>query len=258
MTKAILIAMVLASAVGQAATVLIRFGVDGKAGVNWSGGIEPAPVHMTSFQFSRGDEIQGSRWKCVTNELNYWDTPYEKRMRPTSNRDKVAAKGIVVEFDTAKGGDVHVSTSQGDFSFAVDASLWAAPKQFLNGRVEVRAAPTTGILPPGAKTWDDYPSLAEAKDGTLWMAYQSYVAGDQILVKRRPAGGAWSQPEALTPPGGDHFHTAIAEDKAGKIWVVWSSQVSNNFDLYARAFDGKRWSDAERLTTSRERTSSIR
>ncbi len=250
MTKVILIATILAGGLGQAATVLIRFGVDGKAGVDWSGGIEPTPAHLSAFQFSRGDELQGSRWKCATRQQNFWDTPYEKNMQPTSNRDKVAAKGIVVELDAARGGDVRVSTSQGDFSFAVDASLWAAPRLFLNGRVEVRAAPTTAILAPGAKIWDDYPSLAQAKDGTLWMAYQSYVGGDQILVKRRAAGGAWSQPEALTPAGGDHFRTAIAEDKAGKIWVVWSSQVSNNFDLFARAFDGKRWSEAERLTSA--------
>ena len=63
-------------------------------------------------------------------------------------------------------------------------------------------------------------------------------------------GGAWSKPEELTPPGGDHFRTAIGEDRAGRIWVVWSSQVSGNFDLYACAFDGQRWSATQRLTTA--------
>jgi hypothetical protein len=118
--------------------------------------------------------------------------------------------------------------------------------------VEVRAAPVTAILSPGAKASDDSPSLIETKDGTLWMAYQSHVdgGGDQILVKRRAAGAGWSKPEELTPADGDLFHTAIAEDKAGKVWVVWSAQMSSNFDLYGRAFDGKRWLAVERLTSA--------
>src|SRR5262249_32268798 len=101
---------------------LIRFGVDGKAGVDWSGSIEPAPARVSAWQFDQGDSIQGAAWKCATREENYWDTPYERRMRPTSNRVKVTAKGIVVEFDSARGGDARVLTSNGEFSFPMDAS----------------------------------------------------------------------------------------------------------------------------------------
>src|SRR5213083_1298480 len=122
---------------------LIRFGVDGKARVDWSGAIEPAPGRIIGWQFDRGESIQGAGWKCATKEQNYWDTPYERRMGPTSNRDKVTVKGIVVEYDDAKGGDIKVTTSQGAFSFPTEASFWTAPRQFLDGRVEVRAAPQT-------------------------------------------------------------------------------------------------------------------
>jgi hypothetical protein len=228
---------------------LIRFGVDGKADVEWSGNIEPQPDRLIGWQFDSADEIQAASWKCATREENYWDTPYERRMQPTSNRDKVTVKGVVVEFDAAKGGDVRVSTGQGNFSFPADASLWSAPRSFLNGKVEVRSAPQTTFLTPLQKSSDDYPSLLEARDGTMWMAYQSYAGGDQILIRRRNAGGEWSKPDAVSP-GGDHFRTAIAEDGAGKIWVVWSSQISGNFDLYGRAYDGKRLSAIERLTSS--------
>jgi hypothetical protein len=109
---------------------LIRFGVHGKADVDWSGSIEPQPDRMTGWQFDSGDEVQAASWKCATREENYWDTPYERLMQPTSNRDKVTVKGIVVEFDAAKGGDVRVSTGQGNFSFPMDASLWSAPRSF--------------------------------------------------------------------------------------------------------------------------------
>ena len=130
------------AAEAQRAVFLIRFGVDGKADVDWSGSIDPAPSSMAGWQFDSGDEIIGDGWKCATHQENYWDTPYERRMQPTSNREKVTAKGIVVEFDASKRGDVRVSTVLGNFTFPVDASsFWSAPQSFLNGRVEVRAAP---------------------------------------------------------------------------------------------------------------------
>src|SRR5690349_12872584 len=119
---------------------LIRFGIDGKPDVDWSGRIDPAPVRITGWQFDRNDAIQGAGWKCVTREENYWDTPYERLMRPTSNRDKVTGKGVVVEYDAAVSGELRVSTAQGDFSFAMDAALWAAPRRYSDGRVEVRSA----------------------------------------------------------------------------------------------------------------------
>ena len=103
------------AAEAQRAAFLIRFGVDGKADVDWSGSIDPPPSRMIGWQFDSGDEITGAGWKCATAEQNYWDTPYERRMQPTSNRDKVTVKGIVVEFDASKRGDVRVSTGLGQF-----------------------------------------------------------------------------------------------------------------------------------------------
>src|SRR5882672_7383902 len=125
--------MTVAAAEARRTVFLIRFGADGKAGVDWSGSIEPAPGRITGWQLDRDETIQGASWKCATREQNYWDTPYERRMGPTSNRDKVTVKGIVVEYDAAKGGDIKVTTGHGAFSFPMDASLWAAPRQFLNG-----------------------------------------------------------------------------------------------------------------------------
>ncbi len=229
--------------------VLIRFGIDGARDADWSGSLSPAPARVAAWQFDARDALNGGAWKCATREERYWDTPYERSMRGTSNRDKVTRKGLVVEFDAAVPRQVRVATAQGSFSFGLEPSLWAAPRRFLNDRVEVRAAPAITRLASAGEV-EDFPALLEANDGTLWMAYQGFTAaGDHIFVRRR-LGGAWSEPQAVTPSRGDYFRTALAQDRAGKIWVVWAAQVNGNFDLYASGFDGKRWSPPERLTTA--------
>ena len=82
----------------------------------------------------------------------------------------------------------------------------------------------------------------------LWMAYQSYVAGDQMTVKRRPAGGAWSQPEALTPPGGDHFHTDV-EDKA-RCRSGWCGPRKSRTTSTSTPSTASAGPDPERLTSA--------
>jgi len=229
---------------------LIQFGLDGAADVDWSGSISGAGLRISGWQFDPTlDRIEGMKWNCATRRQTYWDTPYEAVMQPTSHRDKVTTKGILAEIEAPGAGPLRVSTAQGDFAFDSASNAADAPRVYLDGRVSVQAVPPTAQITRDAQV-EDFPSLIEARDGTLWLAYQSYVGGGDQVYVRRLAGGAWSPAEPLADAQGDYFRTAIAQDRAGKIWVVWSAQVNGNFDLYARAFDGKRWSAAERLTTA--------
>ena len=240
-----LLATAAAGAQGDRVAYLIRFGLDGAAGVDWSGSISPQPVRLRGWQMDPAERSGAAEWKCATREQNYWDTPYERRMGPTSNKVKVTAKGVLVEFAARPAGEVRIATAQGSFAFRATASLWDAPQRFLDGRAEVRAVPPSSALPRKGEV-PDYPSLLRAKDGTLWLAYTEWTpAGDQVLVRRGPAAA-----EAVAPAPGDFFRTAMAQDRHGRVWVVWAAQADGNFDLYGRAFDGRRWLPVERLTTA--------
>ena len=229
---------------------LVLFGQDGKADVDWSGSIATPGVRVSGWQFDGPDKFQGNSWKCTTRLENYWDTPYEQRMQPTSQRDKVTAKGLLVEPDDNNLAQFHIRTAQGDFDVAANFSPGDAPREYLDGRVRVMAVPVPANLTPGPDA-EDFPSLTEARDGTLWLAYQAYTndAGDQIYA-RHFADGSWSDAQPLAGAGGDYYRTAIAQDGSGKIWVVWSAREGTNFDLYGRAFDGKNWSARQRLTSA--------
>jgi hypothetical protein len=226
----------------------IRFGLDGRPGADWSGSISPAPRALAGWQFGAADRAEASEWRCVSRSERYWDTPYEARMQPTSTREKVTVKGIRVAYPAGQSGAIRVRTAQGEFSFVPGESLWLAPVRFLDGRVEVSAAPASYALSSDTDA-EDYPSLIEAADRSLWLAYQSWSSGADRIVVRRRAGGVWSEPRELAS-GGDYFRTAMAQDRAGRIWVVWSGRDGANFDLYGRSFDGRAWSAAERLTSA--------
>ncbi len=229
---------------------LIQFGVDGKDGADWSGNISTPGVRLSGWQFDENDQLHGNSWKCATLKETYWDTPYERRMQPTSHRDKVTVKSVLVEPEDNSVSQIHVATAQGNFDVAANFAPGDAPRQYLAGRVRVTAVPVATNLTAGPDA-EDFPSLIEARDGTLWLAYQSYKTdvGDQIYVSRF-ANGVWSTPEPLADAGGDYYRPTIAQDGSGKVWVVWSAREGANFDLYARAFNGKSWEQRQRLTSA--------
>jgi hypothetical protein len=229
-----------------AVAYLVQFGQEG----DWSGSITTSGVHLTGWQLDDPDKLSGNSWKCSPRKEEYWDTPYEQRMQPTSQRDKVTAKGVLVELDNDNVAQFHVATTQGEFDVLTNFAPGDAPREYLGGKVRVSAVPAATNLTPGPDA-EDFPSLIEAHDGSLWLAYQAYTSdvGDQIYA-RRFANGAWSKPEPMADAGGDYYKTAIAQDGSGKVWVVWSGRQGTNFDLYARAFDGKSWGERQRLTSA--------
>src|SRR5437763_191669 len=118
---------------------LLRFGVDGKTDADWSGSIASPHTALAPWQFSEGDTLAGDSWKCTTRTETYWDTPYERKMQPTSNIDKVTIKGVLVEFEQPAAAAIQVSTKQGDFTFKPDIAPGDAPRLVLNGRASITA-----------------------------------------------------------------------------------------------------------------------
>ncbi|HYM12009.1 MAG TPA: hypothetical protein VEU62_14825 [Bryobacterales bacterium] len=228
------------------AVFLIRFGLTHPSPRPWDGSVSMTGgrvLALQGWQFADGDAVASDHsWKCATRQERYWYSPWERSLYPTKNEEKITAKGLLLK--TTPGGRVTLRTPQGDFAFEPAEVTWAHPKEFAGGDVTVSRSPWPEPLTRGPAE-EDYPALLEARDGTIWLAYQSYENGGDRLYVRRGLSGA---PEALTPGGGKLFRSALAEDAYGGIWVVWSSEIGGNWDLYARRFDGRQWGKPERLT----------
>ncbi|MBI3693321.1 MAG: hypothetical protein HY238_00565 [Acidobacteria bacterium] len=98
---------------------------------------------------------------------------------------------------------------------------------------------------------DDLPSIATAPDGSVWVAWLSFVGDRDDVALRRFRENRWDSIQWVPNTSGDSFLPQVAVDASNRVWVVWSQQVNGNWDLYARRFDpsNQEWSAVERLTS---------
>ena len=98
---------------------------------------------------------------------------------------------------------------------------------------------------------DDWPSIAAAPDGSLWVAWLSFVGDRDDVALRRWRNGKWSNLLWVPGTSGDNWMPQVFADAASRVWAVWAQQVDGNWDLYARRFDpaNQEWSNTERLTS---------
>jgi len=106
-------------------------------------------------------------------------------------------------------------------------------------------------------SYDDFVSVAQTSDGTLYAAYSAYFDGhDQVRIHKQLASGKWSTRTyaPLVEPRADVWMPQLAVDAQDRVWLIWSEQTdrvptkSGNWDLYARWNDGLKWGPLVRLT----------
>ena len=98
---------------------------------------------------------------------------------------------------------------------------------------------------------DDWPAIAAAPDGSLWVAWLSFNGAYDDIAIRQCRNGIWSNIHWVPNTSGDNWLPQIAVDAANRPWVVWSQQLDGNWDLYARRFDPAQqvWGELQRLTS---------
>ena len=200
-----------------------------------------------------------------------WSEPLGLPSGGTDRRPALAAPpggGVYLAWDSTRSGNLDV--------WLLQARSAGALSPRAEGLQQVTADP--GI--------DDSPSLACAKDGTLWLAWNSMRShaaapfradrhsGDAFVRVLR--NGAWLAPpgvEAGALPGQVSFgavdktprdavepywhwkqtqnYPRVFLDGLDRAWVVFRTDATgaHNFDLWARAHDGAEWSPELHLTT---------
>ena len=269
MAYSILILALLVSIVPARAAVSVRLllGVGGTQTTVWDGSVTARGARITALEpwrFDIGDAIlAGNQWKASTHRMRVF--------LGGNGRTAFVPNGVVVTLDReADDATLEVHTANGDFAVRLGEIPYGTMKRFLDGKVEADRVPATVQLTKDAQE-QDYPAVAAAKDGTVWIAYMEFKhhpdhdklrntakvsdelaakpGGDQILLMRY-SGGDWSAPIAITPPGGDLYRPAVAVDGKGRPWVFWSANEKGNFDVWARPVENMKPGPVVRLSSA--------
>jgi hypothetical protein len=150
---------------------------------------------------------------------------------------------VFVEGGTAR---LAVQTSNGNFEIGVTDPRLGRSVALLDGKAQAQLVPASFRV-DNQSPEQDYPSLATAPDGSLWLAYQSYNAArheDRILLAR-----SWGEPQDVAGPGNFH-RPQVAIDGQGRVWVVWSALVNEDWELFGRYLANGSWSETQRITSA--------
>ncbi len=101
---------------------------------------------------------------------------------------------------------------------------------------------------------DNNPSITQAADGKIWIAWSSVRTGDPEIFYKVFDGLSWSTDQQLTvDSNSDDEDPYIVQMMDGKIWVVYSktAQATGKWgDIYYKTFDGSSWSAETQVTSN--------
>jgi hypothetical protein len=234
-------------------TFLITFGYLRDGEKDYSGSVTAnggSIRDLDGWRFTQGDALDGSTaWKLRVKYQNFENQP-DQPMRIANGGGpatrNIVPAGVFVTAD-ASAAAVAVNTAQGSFSINVRDLQYGNMLRFLGGDVLVQRTPKAVRMSPQNAEEHDFPSIAVAPDGVVWMAWQAYEdRGDNVYARRVTD----AQPVKVTDAKGDIYRTSIAADSNGAIHLVWSERNDIDWNLYEKVYNGSAWSARRQITTS--------
>jgi hypothetical protein len=196
----------------------------------------------------------------------------QRRQNAQQGQVRLVSARLRVLLDAPPHAKVTVTTSHGDFNFALADMRPGDRRNFLEGQAAVTREEVATPL-TGKDTEDDYPVMARAPKGGLWAAYVAYRPGAPLVNERVLSGqfdalvphgngdqvrlmhfvkGEWGKPIDVTEAGLDVWRPTVAVGGKGAVWVTWAQKVEDDWELMSRRYmpaEGEgTWSKIERLT----------
>ncbi|HVA51618.1 MAG TPA: hypothetical protein VNH11_35080 [Pirellulales bacterium] len=202
------------------------------------------------------------------------DQPKQTAAKPAAQFHLVPVR-MRVTLDAPLSARLEMATDRGSFDFSLEEATSGEEQEYLDGQASV-SGELAAIRLTGAKTEDDFPVMAKAPDGTVWLAYVEYTPGPPVVFERVAAGNfdllephghgdhirlmqydgrSWHAPLDVTEGQLDVWRPSIAIDKQGMVRLAWAQPVDGDWEIFSRRFTPPRpgmprgrWSAIERVT----------
>jgi hypothetical protein len=243
------------------AALTVSLGLKDQKATDWDGAISVSEGKVLSVDILQGNPKASAGPTSFTVKSTVGKKPKKAALsRPV----------IRVSVDAPRSAKIEFKTKQGGFTVPLADLEPGMPRHFLNDQVSV-VMEDGALRLTGEETEDDYPVLARAPDGTIWLAYieyqksKGYVTervlagnfdelvpkghGDQIRLKKFD-GKTWSPAIDATDTGLTLWRPTVAVDKNGAVHVAWAQQQGGDWDIYHRSYQpaDNKWSPIARLT----------
>ncbi len=228
---------------------LVLFGAGDRQPSRWKGRVRVAAgdLHaLDGYRFELPDDriLPQGGWRLAPKVENVL---FHKQifgvMKPL-----LLPKGLLLRGAGSPATRVTVETNHGRFAFEPMGLAVGERRRFLNGRVEVTRLVSATDLSGTRLRHHDFPSIAGAPDGTLWITWMSYHDRREELNLRRYKDEEWTRLIPVSRAKEDLWRPHVAVDAAGKPWLIWSQQADGNWDLYAMPWEDNEWGELHRLT----------
>jgi len=142
----------------------MKLGLQDKTPAVWDGDLRLSQGTVASIDVLRGGpgaHSRGGHFTCRSVEVR----------RPQGTT--IFGPILRISVEAAMSARVTVQSAEGKFEFVLSDLPMGEAKPFLEGRVSVRRQDGAVRL-TGPETEDDFPTMAQGPDGTIWLAYVAY------------------------------------------------------------------------------------
>jgi hypothetical protein len=248
------------------AGVHIDLGLEDAKPTQWDGDVSVSEGKVLRLEVARGNP-----------KAKVTDQHFTIRSVYQQKKDVMIRPALRLTLDAPPTAKVTVKTLQGEFAFTLADLAGPGKRTFMNGQVAVE--PLQGALRlTEAATEDDYPALARGRDGTLWLVYNEYQPGPELITERVLAGNfdelvpkdngdqvrlmafdgkVWHPAVDVTEPGLSIWRPTVVVDGEGVVTVAWAQQVNGDWEIFYRRYTPGaqpaakgNWSGITRLTNA--------
>ena len=220
----------------------IELGINQKQQTFWSGELHVSPGRVLSTEVVRGG-------RNATTDRDSFRVQHRMAGR-------LLTPILRVTLDAPSSAKLRVTANDGVVACQLAELAQDVAKKFLDDQVAItRRMPTLRLTGPA--TEDDYPAMARAPDGSVWLAYVEYKSGQPVdmkavterrfdsLVTRgngdrirlmRFDGQAWHEPVNVTSEELDVWRPTIAVDGHGNVVVAWAQAVDGDWEIFFRRY----------------------